>query len=187
MAKKTFKCNLLSQSSIEQLKKDLQSYSNNLTKKCEEVVKKLAQIGLEEAEKDIAKAGTTYEMTENGSYIESGSNVEHYSTINVTSLSGYAHADLIVSGKEIAFIEFGSGVFYNGAVGQSPNPKGNELGLVIGSYGDGNGKKKVWGYRNESGDLILTHGTKATMPMYNALTLMCKKAPSVIKEVFGSR
>lgn len=180
MAKKTLKCNILSLSSIKQLQRELQSYSNSLTAKCEEVVRRLAQVGLDEAEKHISEAGFTYD--EKG--IESGSDVEHHSEIKVKTLNGYSHADLIVSGKEIAFIEFGAGVYYNGAVGQSPNPKGNDLGMVIGSYEEGHGKQNVWGYYSDGGELVLTHGTKATMPMYNASMRMYQEAPKIVKEVF---
>jgi hypothetical protein len=181
MANKTLKCNILSLSSIESLQKELKKYSDNLTAKCEEVVRRLAEIGLEEAEKHFSEAGFTYD--EKG--IESGSDVEHYSEIKVTTLHGYSHADLIVSGNEIAFIEFGAGVYYNGAVGQSPNPDGQKLGMVIGSYGEGHGKQNVWGYYTESGELVLTHGTKATMPMYNATMRMYEDAPKIVREVFG--
>jgi hypothetical protein len=185
MAKKTLKCDVLSLSSIKKLQDSLKAYSDSLTDKCERVVRELADIGLKEAERQISKAGYTYEQTKNNGYIESGSNTDHYSEVKVTTLNGYSRADLIVNGKDIAFIEFGSGVHYNGAVGQSPNPDGQKLGMVIGSYGKGNGKEDVWGYYAESGELILSHGTKATMPMYNATMKMYKAAPKVVKQVFG--
>jgi hypothetical protein len=181
MAKKTLKCDVLSLSSIKKLQDSLKAYSDSLTDKCERVVRELAEIGLKEAERQIAKAGYKYDRKG----IESGSSTDHYSEVKVTTLNGYSRADLIVNGKDIAFIEFGSGVHYNGAVGQSPNPDGQKLGMVIGSYGKGKGKEDVWGYYAESGELILSHGTKATMPMYNATMKMYKAAPKVVKQVFG--
>jgi hypothetical protein len=181
MAKKTLKCDVLSLSSIKKLQDSLKAYSDSLTDKCERVVRELANIGLQEAERQIAKAGYKYDSKG----IESGSNTDHYSEVKVTTLNGYSRADLIVNGKDIAFIEFGSGVHYNGAVGQSPNPDGQKLGMVIGSYGKGKGKQDVWGYYSESGELIISHGTKATMPMYNATMKMYKAAPKVVKQVFG--
>jgi len=181
MEKKTLYCDILSQSSIKQLQKDLQTYKERINEKLEDVVTEIAKVGLEVVEREISKASFTYD--EKG--IESGSDTEHNSQIRVTSLKGYAHADLIVEGKEILFIEFGAGVYYNGSAGLSPHPKGEEFGFLIGSYGKGYGAQKVWGYYADSGELVLTHGTRATMPMYNAFLKMYEEAPKIVKKVFG--
>jgi hypothetical protein len=42
---------------------------------------------------------------------------------------------VIANGTDAVFMEFGAGVYYNGAVGSSPNPLGAVLGFTIGSYG----------------------------------------------------
>lgn len=181
MAKRVFKADCLSLSSIRELQKQLEEYQDSIKRKLEEVVREVAKVGLEVAEREISKASFTYD--EKG--IESGSDTEHNSQIKVTSLRGYAHADLIVEGRELLFIEFGAGVYYNGPVGSSPHPKGEEFGFLIGSYGKGHGAQKVWGYYNDSGDLVLTHGTRATMPMYNAFLKMYEEAPKIVKRVFG--
>lgn len=86
------------------------------------------------------------------------------------------------------WVEFGAGVYYNGSVGGSPHPKGVSLGYTIGGYGKGMGKGDTWGYysdpKGKSG-LVLTHGTPARMPMYNALKEIRTKVVSIAKEVFG--
>lgn len=92
---------------------------------------------------------------------------------------------IIANGEDAAFIEFGAGVYYNGSVGSSPHPKGAELGMTIGSYGKGHGAKNVWGFY-EDGELKLTHGTPAAMPMYNAMKEVCADIANIAKEVFGS-
>lgn len=92
---------------------------------------------------------------------------------------------VLASGEDAVFIEFGAGVYYNGSAGSSPHPKGGELGLTIGSYGKGNGSKNVWGFY-EDGELKLTHGTPAAMPMYRAVKEVCADITSIAKEVFGS-
>lgn len=94
---------------------------------------------------------------------------------------------VIADGKDAVWCEFGAGVYHNGGVGSSPNPYGKDLGLTIGSYGDGHGKQQVWGYYEVAGDpttLVLTHGTPATMPMYNAVQSVVPKAIAIAKEVF---
>lgn len=92
---------------------------------------------------------------------------------------------VVANGEDAVWCEFGAGVYHNGSVGSSPNPYGTELGLTIGSYGKGYGKANAWGYYDENGQLILTRGTPASMPMYNAVQSVTSKAVSIAREVFG--
>ena len=85
--------------------------------------------------------------------------------------------------KELA-VEFGAGVYHNGSPGSSPHPHGAELGMTIGGFGKGNGKKEVWGFY-ENGELKLSRGTPARMPMALAITTVCNDIQSIAKEVFG--
>ena len=43
-----------------------------------------------------------------------------------------------------------------------------------------------WYYPDENGEWHYTHGTKATMPMYNASTEMLLNIRKIAREVFGS-
>lgn len=90
---------------------------------------------------------------------------------------------VIARGEDAVWVEFGAGVHYNGSAGTSPHPKGSELGFTIGSYGKGMGKKDVWGFY-EDGELRLTHGAPAIMPMYNAVKTVCDEIAEIAREVF---
>ena len=90
---------------------------------------------------------------------------------------------VIAKGQDAFWAEFGAGVYHNGSAGSSPHPKGSELGFTIGGYGYGMGNKKVWGFY-EGGDLRLTHGSPANMPMYNALKTVCDEISEIAREVF---
>lgn len=90
---------------------------------------------------------------------------------------------VIASGEDAIWAEFGAGVHHNGSAGSSPHPKGTELGFTIGGYGKGMGKKDTWGFY-EDGELRLTHGAPATMPMYNALKTVCDEISEIAREVF---
>lgn len=90
---------------------------------------------------------------------------------------------VIARGEDAVWVEFGAGVHYNGSAGTSPHPKGSELGFTIGDYGKGMGKKDVWGFY-EDGELRLTHGTPAIMPMYNAVKTVCDEIAEIAREVF---
>ena len=92
---------------------------------------------------------------------------------------------VVAEGEDAVWCEFGAGVYHNGSVGSSPNPFGNDLGFTIGSYGKGYGKKQAWGYYDENGDLVITRGTPASMPLYNAAQEVMRKAIEIAKEVFG--
>jgi hypothetical protein len=86
-------------------------------------------------------------------------------------------------GEDAVWVEFGAGVYHNGSVGSSPHPKGVELGYTIGSYGKGYGKGRAWGYY-DNGELRITRGTPAKMPMYTATQSIINKAVSIAREVW---
>ena len=90
---------------------------------------------------------------------------------------------IIANGKEAVWVEFGAGVYHNGSVGTSPNPNGAKLGFTIGGYGKGNGEKEVWGFYKD-GELRLTHGTPAAMPMYNTVKNICNEIAGIAREIF---
>lgn len=91
---------------------------------------------------------------------------------------------VIASGGDAVWVEFGAGVYHNGSPGSSPHPHGAELGMTIGGFGKGNGKKETWGFYEE-GELKLTHGTPAVMPMARAVTTVCNEISQIAREVFG--
>ena len=104
--------------------------------------------------------------------------------VNVTVSDDGTISVVVAEGEDAVWCEFGSGVYHNGSVGSSPNPYGQELGFTIGSYGKGYGKQKAWGYY-EDGQVVITRGTPATMPMYNAVMTVTQKAIAIAREVFG--
>ena len=98
---------------------------------------------------------------------------------------------VIADGEKAVFIEFGAGVYYNGAVGQSPHPWVNGEspnpaigGFTIGSYGRGNGAKNAWAYYDENGQVTVTRGTPAAMPMYHGLQDALAVIRDLAEEVF---
>lgn len=91
---------------------------------------------------------------------------------------------VVANGEDAVWCEFGAGVYYNGSAGSSPNPYAKDLGFTIGSYGKGYGKRQAWGYYDDGGELIITRGTPASMPMYNSAKEVAQMAISIAKEVF---
>lgn len=168
----------LSTKSISQAIKELDKYKRDFLEKVEKYRKRLAEEIANDASSRFASSGVD-DLLKGGTRSANVSvTVQHNGNISL----------VIADGEDAVWCEFGAGVYYNGGVGSSPNPYGSELGMTIGGYGKGHGKQQVWGYYETPGDpttLVLTHGTEATMPMYNAVQSIVPKAVSIAREVFG--
>lgn len=181
MGKRVFKAEL-SVKSIENLKKELLNYKNDelpnlLVKFTEELLK----IGIQVVDERMNNA--SYKFDEHN--VMSGADPSHTSFVRISKVGNDVRATLVVTGNELLFIEFGAGVSFNTEAGSSPHKKGEEFGFTIGSYGKGYGSRKVWGYYNDNGDLVLTRGVKAEMPMYYAGLEMRNAVVEVARRVFN--
>ena len=110
---------------------------------------------------------------------------QRYANVDVSVTEEGDVTVILASGNDAVFVEFGAGVCNNGSVGTSPHPKGSEMGFTIGGYGKGNGSKSVWGYY-DNGQIVLTHGTPAAMPMYRGMREACDHIAEIAREVFRS-
>ena len=90
---------------------------------------------------------------------------------------------IVAKGKAVAFIEFGTGVYYN-PTEPYPNPRPDGI-VGIGEYGKGYGKRQAWGFKNESDELVITHGNPAAMPMWYASEEMRNSILKIARRVFG--
>lgn len=104
--------------------------------------------------------------------------------VSVTVEPGNDATLVIASGEEAVFVEFGAGIYYNTPAGSSPHPKGQELGLTIGSYGKGHGRQETWSFIGSDGARHYTHGTPASMPLYNAVMSVRNDLLEIAREVF---
>ena len=165
MAKQVIKMNLSSKS-IRSAIKELKAYRASLDAKTDKLLEKLAYIGVKEASVRFTTA--------------------MYDGVNDSSVTmepvknGYC---IKAEGKAVAFIEFGAGVYHN-AGEPYPNPRPDGI-VGIGEYGKGLGKRKAWGFKDESGELVITHGNPAAMPMWYASEEMRSAILTTFKEVFG--
>ena len=156
----------LSTSSINNAIKELRAFQISIDLKKDKLLEELAKIGLKEASVRFTTA------------MYDGVNDSHV-TLKDTK-NGYA---IIAEGKAVAFIEFGAGVYHNSG---EPYPDPRPEGIVgIGEYGKGYGKRQAWGFTNDSGELVITHGNPAAMPMWYASEEMRSKIKKIAKEVFG--
>ena len=155
---------------LDKYKQDFQKKVNLFREKVAEKIADLSQSGFNSSRVDDWLLGGTRQANVSVSVSDNG---------NMTLV--------IASGEDAVWVEFGAGIYHNTAVGDSPNPYGKDTGLTIGSYGV-HGGQNVWGFYETPGDpttLQLTHGTEATMPMYNAVQTVVPQIVTIAREVFG--
>ncbi len=166
MAKKVIKMSL-STPSIDNAIKELKAYRYSLERKKDKLLEELANIGVREASVRFTTA--MYDGVNDSSV-----------TLETIS-NGYC---IKAEGKAVAFIEFGAGVYHNTS---EPYPNPRPSGIVgIGEYGKGHGKRQAWGFKDASGQLVITHGNPAAMPMWYASEEMRSNILKIAKEVFGT-
>lgn len=163
----------LSQKSIQNAIKEIEAYKRQFIDRNEIFVRRLAELGIPVIDQNIASA-------------QGDSDKNHNTYIKINSFGSYSEAKLVVEGKNLLFIEFGSGVHHNGSAGTSPHPKGEEFAYTIGSYGKGQGKNDFWFYYADTGEAVMSHGTEAAMPVYRASQEIIQNIRRIAKEVFGS-
>lgn len=179
MAKKTLHCDILSQSSIKQLQKDLQAYQQEVIQKTKILAKRLAEIGVKVAEAKIGESPLGKYVTLKTDITEekAGCRAILIATGEVKQSEGYADFNTLLA------IEFGAGIHYN----PTPNPNADKFGLGVGTFpGQIHAFDDGWYYWDDKAqEWHYTHGVKATMPMYSASMEIIQSVVKTAKEVFG--
>lgn len=175
MGKKVIRCSL-GPESIEKAISEIREYKAEIVRKTDLLRRTVAEKIAEDARGGFASAVVDDLLPDSGG--------ARSANVDVTIDEQDKVSIVIANGEDAVWVEFGAGVYANGAVGSSPHPKGAELGMTIGGYGKGMGARNVWGFY-ENGELKLTHGAPAAMPMYNALTRVCADIVDIAREVFG--
>lgn len=165
----------LSEQDIDRALRELAQYKADFTQKVELLREKVAERLAVEAQSGFTGAVVDDLIKRRQKFADVKVSVDNRANLSV----------VVANGEDAVWVEFGAGVYHNSSPGSSPHPKGAELGFTIGSFGKGNGKKEAWGYYDEDGELKLTRGTPATMPMYRAVQTVCNDIQNIAREVFG--
>ena len=179
MANKVFKADL-SVKGVEALKSQLLQYKYSLPIKCENLVSRLLQSGVEVSQSRINESplGKYVTVTTNISADKMGCKGILLAKGAVNEQDGYAPFSILLA------IEFGAGVHFN----PTPNPLiSSEFPYGVGTFpGQTHAYQDIWFYWDENKqEWKPTHGVKATMPMYNADMEIIKNVVKYAKEVFG--
>ncbi len=175
MAKTVIRITDLSEESIDKAIKEVEKYKKSFEEKSKELCKRFAEKIADEAQRGFSGAIVDDLTAKSGG--------ARMASVNVTKDETDGGYVVTANGEDAVWVEFGAGVHHNGAVGSSPNPYGLELGFTIGGFG-ANGVRHSWGFI-ENGELKITHGTPASMPMYKAVQTAIQDLDKLAKEVFG--
>ena len=176
----------LSPAGIAKAISQLEAYRRDFIEKTKEFRLRFA-----ERVKDIAGemyANAWYEdivAEKRNGYVVPGNGIQPAPTIPLT-IETTDEYTAVVAGDVAVFIEFGAGVYHNGAAFSSPHPLGAGLGFTIGSYPPppSKGIRKAWGfYRGDT--VIITHGTKSQKILYYAVRYAQAEVEDIARKVFG--
>ena len=151
----------LSAESCNRAVKELEKYQKEIKPKMDEVCKRLAEIGRDEAISVV-----------NGIRLSDGNSVERIEAVQIEN--GWK---LVMSGEDVYFIEFGTGD------GVSPHFD-TDVPVAWGTW-SAEHKQMLWKYGFWYYDKVKYTGTTAYMPMYYAEKRMREEMPRIVKEVFG--
>ena len=179
MAKKTFKVDILSKSSVDKLKKDLETYRMDLQRKCRLLSERLAEKGIVVAEAKIGESalGKYVSIRTEITQEQVGTRAIIIATGAVKQSEGYADFNTLIA------IEFGAGIYKNPVA----NPNADKFGLGVGTFpGQIHAFEDGWWYWDDKlQEWRYTHGVQATMPMYNASMEIMREITKTAKEVFN--
>lgn len=164
---KKISINIMSNKSIQNVVKEVVSYAYELTDKCNELAKKLAQVGVQTAKMKVAKYDAVYtgELLSSINY-EQGAVIKKGATWIVYTGCPWAK-----------FVEFGTGI-----VGKGKPHKA--IGIVGWKYDVNEHGEKGWFYFRD-GRWHWTKGMPSRPFMYETSIELAEKIAEVAKEVFG--
>ena len=174
---RTITIDIFNPASIDAAVKEIRDYADWVKRKAHELQKRVADF--------IAKDASGRYSTSVADDLLDGA-VLGGADVNVVVEDNGNMTLVIASGEDAVFMEFGAGVYNNGPVGSFANAWAAELGYTIGSYGKGNGAKTVWGFKDAGGELHLTHGVPASMPLFRAMRGVLIYIEEIAQEVFSS-
>jgi len=155
---------------LKEFQKYIDRYARELPQMAEQFLYNLASSGIPVVDSAM--------MTSMGD-----SSPVHTSWVEMQNDGSTIRATLWVEGDDLAFIEFGAGIYYNSA----DHPKASEFGVGIGTYGQHQGLNMGWFYYDDAGEKKFSRGTEMTMPVFKASQEMERKFFEVAMQTFGEK
>lgn len=178
MARKTIKIDLFDGKSLQQAIKQIESYRDDLPRKCQEICRRLAEEGVRVADAAINSVpiGKTITLT---------------TDINPSKMGCQAIMKMI--GRETRTedgrvfytalaIEFSAGVRY----ANTASPRASDFGMGTGTFPNAKHSWQMegWYYLGDDGNWHHSYGVQASHPLYSASVAMRQKLENVVNDVF---
>ena len=155
----------LNPSSVGNAIKELDGYSDEIERKCDELARRLAEFGLQIASADYSACA--YQGNKDVS-------------VDIEDIpNGYR---VIASGQAVLFLEFGAGITFSSV----QHPLNAEFGMGPGTYpgvGHWDDPKGWWIPKDYGGGH--TYGNPPAMAMYNAAQEIRRNVQHIAEEVFA--
>ena len=179
MARKTIKVDLFDGKSLQQAIKQIEAYRDDLPRKCQEICRRLCEIGQQTALVAINESPQ-------GKAVTLRMDIDPSKTGCKAMLIGTGKTVTDDKGRTFNLllgIEFGSGIRLN----PTANPLASEFGMGVGTFPDQVHAfdRGGWMYLGQDGEWHHSYGVKATMPFYKAMLEIRKNVDKSVKEVFG--
>lgn len=150
----------------------LEEYQRKVKRLETELPKALANIGKEFATADYSISPMNIQP----------SGAVSYPKINVTVEQMSDGCLIRADGKDVCFVEFGSGVYFNGADSYLGTRPSNLVG--IGQFGKGLGKYNLWAFGKRP-DTTWTHGTPASNTLYYTTQAIRRRLVEATKRILS--
>lgn len=155
--------NLFDPESLRRAAQEVRAYQTRFERRQEEFLRRLGEAGVQVAKARFDAALMDYDGEK--------------APIEVHLKQNGNAAELIASGRIVAFLEFGTGVSH---------PEHSTGMFHHGTYGKGYGKRKKWGFYDADGESVLTSGNDPAEAMTGAVQEMSERVREIAREVFGS-
>ena len=179
MARKTIKVDIFNPKSIQNCIKQIESYRDDLPRKCQEICRRLCETGQQTALVAIQESPQ-------GKAVTLRMDIDPSKTGCKAMLIGTGKTVTDDKGRTFNLllgIEFGSGITLN----PTENPLSSDFGMGVGTFPDQVHAfdKGGWMYLGQDGEWHRSYGVKATMPFYKAMNSIRQNLDKVVKEVFA--
>lgn len=161
----------LSASGLADAIAEVEQYANDLKRKTQILVDRLAKLGIEVIDQQMAIVPSE----EKGYY---------YTEVMANSQGDMIGAAIHLSGNKVLFIEFSAGITF----GTSSYPTAGGSGYGMGTYNPESSNwsnPHGWWYTDEGGNKKHSYGNRAYMPMYHAEQGIILQVSAIAAEVFG--
>lgn len=156
------RANLFNPESLKKAAKAVRAHQQRLEQKQEEFLRRLGEAGVQVAKARFDAALLDYDGEKEAITV----------TLNQTGNT----AEILASGRIVAFLEFGAGVSH---------PEHSTGMFRHGAYGYGLGRLRSWRYPGTDGKQHTTTGNDPAEAMTGAVQEMAERTAEIAREVFG--